>query len=84
MPICKASRKDHPPERNVGRTLAPDNDLLGGENKLTIGVQWNPVNTVTNGPQKIVRINEVFFYKKMHGSFTRAAQKKVTVLPKWP
>ena len=29
------------------------NDLLGGENKLTIGVQWNPVNTVTNGPKKI-------------------------------
>ena len=29
---------------------------------LTI-VQWNPVNTVTNGPQKIGRINK--------GSFTR-------------
>ena len=86
MPICKASKEDHTPERILGRTLAPDDDLLGGENKLTTEVQWNPVNTVTNGPKKIVRINEFFFffYEKMYGSFSRAAQKKVTVLPKWP
>ena len=61
--MCKASREDHTPGRNLGRTLAADDDLLGGENKLTMGVQWNPVNTVTNGPKKkIVRIDEVFFF----------------------
>ena len=87
MPICKASKEDHTPERNLGRTLAPDDDLLGGENKLTTEVQWNPVNTVTNGPKKLSVLTSVFlffFYEKMYGSFSRAAQKKVTVLPKWP
>ena len=33
-------------------------------------LQWNPINTVTNGPKKLAvltgeRINEDFFYKKM-------------------
>ena len=33
-------------------------------------IQWNPINTVANGPKKLAvltgdRINEGFFYKKM-------------------
>ena len=82
--MCKASREDHTPGRNLGRTLAADDDLLGGENKLTMGVQWNPVNTVTNGPKKklsvLTRFSFFFFFKKMYGSFTRAARKKVAVI----
>ena len=82
--MCKASREDHTPGGNLGRTLAPDDDLLGGENKLTMGVQWNPINTVTNGPKKklsvLTRFFFFFFYKKMYGSFTRAARKKVAVI----
>ena len=62
MPICKASRDDHTPERNLGRTLAPDDDLLGEENKLTTEVQWNPVNTVTNGPKKLSVLTSVFLF----------------------
>ena len=58
----QGSREDHTPERNLGRTLAPDDDLLGGENKLTIGVQWNPVNTVTNGPKKKLSVLTRFFF----------------------
>ena len=82
--MCKASREDHTPGGNLGRTLAPDDDLLGGENKLTMGVQWNPINTVTNGPKKklsvLTRFFFFFFYKKMYGSFTRAARIKVAVI----
>ena len=83
--MCKASRGDHTPGGNLGRTLAPDDDLLGGENKLTMGVQWNPVNTVTNGQKKKLSVLTrffffFFFYKKMYGSFTRAARKKVAVI----
>ena len=52
-------------------------------------VQWNPVNTATNGPKTIGRINEgfffvffvVFFYKKMYSGFCQAA-KKVAVITK--
>ena len=78
--MCKANREDHTPERNLGRTLAPDDDLLGGENKLTIGVQWNPVNKVTNGPKKILRINEVLVF------FTRKCMGRLPERPKksWP
>ena len=53
-------------------------------------VQWNPANTVTNGPKTFGRINEGFiFYKKMYSSFCQAAKKsgrnnEVTVLPRWP
>ena len=82
--MCKASREDHTPGGNLGRTLAPDDDLLGGENKLTMGVQWNPINTVTNGPKKKLSVLTMFFffffYKKMYGSFTRAARIKVAVI----
>ena len=83
--MCKASREDHIPERNLGRTLAPDDDLLGGENKLTIGVQWNPVNTVTNGPKKIVRIDEIFFFffflqENVRGRLPGRPEKKVAVI----
>ena len=44
-------------------------------------VQWNPINTATNGPKNIGCINRValltrvFFYKKMYGSFCQAAKK---------
>ena len=38
-------------------------------------VKWNPVNTVTNGPKTIGRINEGFFYKKMYGGFCQVAKK---------
>ena len=41
-------------------------------------VQWNPVNTVTNGPKTIGCINEVFFYKKMYGGFCQAGKKVMT------
>ena len=44
-------------------------------------VQWNPVNTVTNGPKTIGCINEVFFYKKMYGGFCQAGKK---VMTRWP
>ena len=58
-------------------------------------LQWNPVNTVTNGPNTFGRVNGVailtrfFFYKKMYGGFCQAAKKsgrndEVTVLPRWP
>ena len=89
--MCKASREDHTPERNLGRTLAPDDDLLGGENKLTIGVQWNPVDTVTNGPKKIGRMNEVFFFLQENvrvvypgGPEKGGRNNEVTLLPRWP
>ena len=38
---------------------------------------------VTNGPRKIGRINEGFFYKKMHGGFSQASEKKVAVIRRW-
>ena len=44
-------------------------------------IQWTPVNTVNNGPEKSGSINgvavsmTVFFYKKMYGGFYRAAKK---------
>ena len=48
-------------------------------------VQWNPVNTVTNGPKTFGRINKGFFNKKMHGGFCQAAKKSGrNILPRWP
>ena len=46
-------------------------------------VQWNPVNTVTNGPKHFglnnwVTVFQVFLYKKMYGRFCQAAKNK------WP
>ena len=43
-------------------------------------LQWNPVNTVTNGPNTFGRVNGVailtrVFYKKMYGGFCQAAKK---------
>ena len=34
-------------------------------------IQWNPVNTVTNGPKKIGRINEGCFTRKCMAVFAR-------------
>ena len=55
-------------------------------------LQWNPVNTVINGPKNFYHINGVavlmrVFYKKMYGGFCQAAKKsgcnnEVTVLPR--
>ena len=48
---------------------------------FAVHIQWNPVNTVTNGPKKFGHINgvavltRVFFYKKMYGGFCQAAKK---------
>ena len=57
---------------------------------VQVTIQWNPVNTVTNGPKKIGRINEVvvvFFLQENRWLFCRAAKKsgrnhEVTVLPR--
>ena len=43
-------------------------------------LQWNPVNTVTNGPNTFGRVNRVailtrVFYKKVYGGFCQAAKK---------
>ena len=52
---------------------------------VTTYIQWNPVNTLTDGPKKKLavlmddRINEGFFYKKMYGRFARRP-KKVAVI----
>ena len=48
---------------------------------VTTYIQWNPVNTVTDGPKKLAvltddRINEGFFYKKMYGRFARWPNKR--------
>ena len=50
---------------------------------FAVHIQWNPVNTVTNGPKKIGHINGVavltrvffFFFKKMYGGFCQAVKK---------
>ena len=52
-------------------------------------LQWNAVNTISNGPKTLGRINEGFFNKKTYGGFCQAAKKsgrnnEVTVLPRWP
>ena len=70
--------------------------LVGGEGKRGVcqrsvfacecfsrKLQWNPVNTVTNGPKTFGRVNRVatltrVFHKKMYGGFCQAAKKK------WP
>ena len=36
---------------------------------------WNPVNTVTNGPKKFGRINEGFFTRKCMAVFARRPKK---------
>ena len=57
-------------------------------------IQWNPVNTVTNGPKKFGHINAGVavltrvFNKKMYGRFCQVAKKsgcnnEVAVLPRW-
>ena len=54
-------------------------------------IQWNPVNTITNGPKKLGRFNEVtvltmvflFWRRKFVAVFARRP-KKVAVLPRWP
>ena len=52
-------------------------------------LQWNPVNTVTNGTKKFGHINEGFFTRKCMAVFARWPKKsgsnnKVTILPRWP
>ena len=62
---------------------------------FAVHVQLNPVNTVTNGPKKIGRINGVavltrVFLQENVWRFLPGGQNKsgpnneVTVLPRWP
>ena len=49
--------------------------------KCETTVQWNPVNTVINGPRKFGGNNEVtvlmrVFYKEMYGRFAGQPKKK--------
>ena len=52
---------------------------------FAVHIQWNPVNTVTNGPKKIGHINgvavltRVFFTRKCM-EFLPGGQKKVAVI----
>ena len=62
---------------------------------FAVHIQWNPVNTVTNGPKKFGHINRVavlttvfFFTRKCMAVFARRPKKsgrnnEVTVLPRW-
>ena len=48
---------------------------------VTTYIQWNPVNTVTDGPKKLAvltddRINEVFFLQENVWPFCQAAKKR--------
>ena len=50
---------------------------------MYLQIQWNPINTVTNGPQKFGRINGVAVLKRVFlqesaWRFLRGGQKK------WP
>ena len=52
-------------------------------------LQLNFVNTVTNGPKTLGRINDGFFTRKCMTVFYQVAKKsgrnnKVTVLSRWP
>ena len=52
-------------------------------------VQWNLVNTVNNGPKKIVRSNDGFFFCEkcmtvLPGGLKRGRNNEVTILPRWP
>ena len=52
-------------------------------------VQWNPVNTATNGPKKFGCYNEVTVLTRVSlqenvWSFLPGGHKKVAVLPRWP
>ena len=55
---------------------------------FAVHIQWNPVNTVTNGPKKIGHINgvavltRVFFTRKCM-EFLPGGQKKVAVITRW-
>ena len=69
---------------------------VGGASLLYmyLQLQWNPINTVTNGPKKIGHINKVtvlkrVFYMKMYGGFCWVAKKSghnndIAVLLRWP
>ena len=60
----------------------------------TLYIQWNPVNTVTNGPTKFGRINgvatltRVFLqenvWRLLPGGQKSGRNDEVTVLPRWP
>ena len=53
---------------------------LGGPSTVYcvyLAVQWNPVNTVTNGPKKLAVLKRVFFTRKCMAVFARR-------LKKWP
>ena len=57
---------------------------MNGRNKQ---LQWNSVNTVTNGPKKFGRINEGFFLRENVWRFLLGGQKngrnnEATVLPR--
>ena len=48
---------------------------IGHLHDYVILLQWNPVNTVTNGPKKIGRINEGCFKRKCMVVFARRPKK---------
>ena len=49
---------------------------------VQVTIQWNPVTTVTNGPKKIGRINEVVvvFFTRKHMVVLSGGQEKVAVI----
>ena len=59
---------------------------------VDVGIQWNPVNTVTNLLKKIGRIGIYYYYFFLQENvwpFCRAAKKsgrnnEVTIFPWWP
>ena len=56
---------------------------LGGPSTVYcvyLAVQWNPVNTVTNGPKKLAVLKRVFFYTKMYGGFCQTAKKVAVIM----
>ena len=52
---------------------------------VTTYIQWNPVNTVTDGPKKLTvltddRINEVFFFTRKCMAVLPGGQTNVAVI----
>ena len=81
--------------RNLWTTFPYSATLINIQNVLiAFSLQWNPVDTVTNGPKKLAvltgdHINEGFFYQEnMYDRFARRPKKigrnnEVNVLPWW-
>ena len=52
---------------------------------LLLLLQWNAVNTLTNGPNKIGRINEGFFTRICMAVLNFARRpNQVAVMTRWP